>query len=201
VDKEFLSRNNASKDEIVVSRWKNGSRSQVLPTETVNKSSNNVFVEAYSPKGFSVFTVGLEQPTIEGPTGDPDKVLNLPQIPVTDAFKLLLIVSSLYLIRNPLIVYLSTLDIRVKYVARTARYRLLKYYRRIIWRRKSDVGVEELELTEDVSSLENQKEALKFRKDKLEKEVERKKELSDRYRRSLSLLSEKIEKWEGKLQS
>jgi len=199
VEKEFLSKNNASKDEIIVSRWKNGSRSQLLPTETVNESSNNVFVEAYSPKGFSVFTVGLKQENLGGTVEDSDKVLALPQIPVMDAFKLLLIVSSLYLMRKPLVVYLSTLDIRVKYTVETARYRLLKYYRRFIWKRRSDVGVEELELTEDVISLEDQKEALKFRKNKLEKEVERKKELRDRYRRSLSLLSEKIEKWEEKL--
>ena len=199
VEKEFLSRNNASKDEIIVSRWKNGARSQKLPTEIVNESSNNVFVEAYSPKGFSVFTVGLEQENLEGLTGDPDKVLALPQIPVMDAFKLLLIVSSLYLVRKPLIVYLSTIDIRTKYMVENTRYRLLKYYRRFIWKRRSDVGVEELELTEDVISLEDQKEALKFRKNKLEKEVESKKELRDRYRRSLSLLSEKVEKWEEKL--
>ncbi|MFB6158497.1 MAG: PGF-pre-PGF domain-containing protein [Candidatus Nanohalobium sp.] len=199
VGKEFLSRNNASKDELVVSRWENSTKIQELSTEIVNESSNNIIVKAYSPRGFCTFTVGLEQQTIEELAGDSDKILTLPKIPVTNALKLLLFVSSLYLLRKPLIVYLSTLDIRLKYLVENARYRLFKYYRRFIWKRRSDVGVEELELTEDVSSLENQKEALKFRKNKLQKEVERKKELRDKYRRSLSLLSEKVEKWEEKL--
>lgn len=142
---------------------------------------------------------GLEQETLEESVENSDKLLAFSQMPVMDALKLLLIVSSLYLLRKPLIVYLSTLDIRAKYLVEKTRYRFLKYYRRFIWKRNSDIGVEELELTEDVSSLENQKETLKFRKNKLEKEVKRKKELRDKYRRSLSLLSKKIEKWEEKL--
>lgn len=199
VEKEFLSRNNASKNDIVVSRWKNGSKVQNLSTEIVNESSDQLVVEAYSPRGFSVFTVGLEKGDSEGPVEGSGKILVVPDIPLVSSLKLLLILSSLYLLRRPLIVYSSTMDIQAKYLVETTRYRLLKYYRRFIWKKKSDVGVEELELTEDVSSLENQKEALKFRKNRLEKEVERKKANREKYRRSLSLLSEKIEKWEKKL--
>lgn len=201
VQKSFLSQNNATKNDLVVNRWKNSSRIQTLPTELLNESASNLTVKAASPNGFSIFTVGLKNTTSDASVTSREFNFEytFPNIQLVKLFKAILILSSLYLIRYPLLKTLFTLDIRLSYIIEEVRVRVLELRRRLRWWLDAEEGREEFGLAGDVNSLRNKKEALQFKKKRLEKEVKRKKELRNRYLMRLELLTNKVEKWREKL--
>jgi PGF-pre-PGF domain-containing protein len=201
VQKSFLSQNNATKNDLVVNRWKNSSRIQTLPTEVLNESASNLTVKAASPNGFSIFTVGLKNTTSNASVTSREFNFEytFPNIQLVKLFKAILIFSSLYLIRYPLLKTLFTLDIRLSYIIEGVHVRVLELRRRLRWWLDAEEGREEFSLASDVNSLRNKKEALQFKKKRLEKEVKRKKELRNRYLMRLELLTNKVEKWREKL--
>lgn len=76
---------------------------------------------------------------------------------------------------------------------------LWKKYESLYWKRNADVGSQELGYLEEVSSLEKEREVLKYRKEKLEREIDRRKKVAERYRTEIEEASLMISELDRKL--
>ena len=186
--------------EITVSLWDNSTKLRDLRTEILNASETSYALRAYSSSVSGTFTVGAYTAD-SSPDPGLGSAFDVSMVPWVELLKMAFIISAVYILRSPIFALVFTADLRIRYVLLSVSYRLLRLHRRYVWRRRSDVGSEELSLAQDVTSLENELEALKYRKEDLERSVERRKEDRERYRRKLSVLSGKIQNLQRNLET
>jgi len=95
--------------------------------------------------------------------------------------------------------YFLTADLHVLIFLERFKLYLWKKYESLYWKRNADVGSQELGYLEEVSSLEKEREVLKYRKEKLEREIDRRKKVAERYRTEIEEASLMISELDRKL--
>ena len=95
--------------------------------------------------------------------------------------------------------YFLTVDLHALIFLERFKIYLWKKYESLYWKRNADVGSEELGYLEEVSSLKKEKEVLKYRKEKLEREIDRREKVAERYRTEIKEASLMISELDRKL--
>ena len=192
VEKKFLSTNNATTDEIVVSRWKNQSKVGDLNTKVMNESEDAYSIKAISPEGFSVLVVSLKNSDNQiDDKPDSGSIISLPNVS-PGTISLLLLISTVLLLRREILINTFTSDLKVKKARLKASMFVLKLRKRLDVRKEREAGKKEYSLAEEVESLENKVEVMKYKKKKQSEEIENMEDIYNRLRYECTLLAERI---------